>query len=151
VPRHVIGSVDAFPSGTRVRVELGGRAIVVFNVDGTFYGLRDVCPHQGALLSAGRLVGAVSASGPGCYEYDAGRKMIKCPWHGWEFDLATGQSWFDPQDQHVQHYSVKVLSGRELVDDQLGTGAPDSAKIRGPFVASTVKVGVQNDYVVVET
>ena len=51
--RHVVGPVDSIPSGSRVRVEVDGRGIVVFNVREQFYALRDVCPHQGARLSGG--------------------------------------------------------------------------------------------------
>jgi nitrite reductase/ring-hydroxylating ferredoxin subunit len=94
--RVIVGSVDSVPPGTRQRVEVAGRAIVIFHVDGTFRALRDVCPHQGAELSGGTVVRAMSAEQPGCYELDETRILVRCPWHGWEYDLATGQSWCDP-------------------------------------------------------
>src|SRR5271155_4227281 len=97
--RVVVGPVDTVPPGTHRRVEVEGRTIAIFNVDGRFRALRDVCPHQGAELSAGTVVCSVSAQQPGRYEYDETRVLVRCPWHGWEFDLATGQSWCDPLRQ----------------------------------------------------
>jgi 3-phenylpropionate/trans-cinnamate dioxygenase ferredoxin subunit len=142
--KFVLGPVEEFPRGTRCRVEVGGRGVAVFNVEGTFFALRDVCPHQGAELSAGTLAGAVSASQPGCYEYDAGRKLVTCPWHGWEYDLATGQSWFDPERKRVKPYDVAVARGRELVDTPGG-------RLPGPYVAETVSISVEREYVVITT
>jgi nitrite reductase/ring-hydroxylating ferredoxin subunit len=147
--RYVIGSVASMPAGSRNRVEVGGRAIAIFNIEGRFFALRDVCPHQGAYLSAGKIVGSVSASAPGCYEYDATRKLVKCPWHGWEFDVATGQSWFDPEKQRVRPYPVSVEPGERVAV----TAVPPAAGTRsmpGPFVAETIPISVEDDYVVVE-
>jgi nitrite reductase/ring-hydroxylating ferredoxin subunit len=132
--------VSEVPPGSRRCVEVGGRAIVVFNVDGEFYGLRDRCPHRGAPLSGGTLVGgAVTAAEPGAY--DPGRRLLKCPWHGWEFDLESGKSWIDPAGSRVRTYEVGVEPGANLQTD----GEP----VDGPYVAETVLVAVEDDYVVV--
>ena len=53
------GGIDSLPPGTRKRFEAAGRAIAVFNADGTFYALRDICPHQGAALSGGKTSSSV--------------------------------------------------------------------------------------------
>ena len=58
------------------------------------------------------------------------------PWHGWEFDIRTGQSWCDPTRVRARPYAVSVQPGTRLV--------------AGPYVAETVPVSVENDYVVVE-
>ncbi len=60
--------------GTGRRVTVGGRALAVFNVDGTFHVTDDTCTHGFASLSEGSLRGQV----------------IVCPWHGGAFDLCTG-------------------------------------------------------------
>jgi nitrite reductase/ring-hydroxylating ferredoxin subunit len=140
--RVIVGPVEMIPPGTQRRVAVGGRAIAIFNVAGTLRAVRDVCPHQGAELSAGKVVGSVSASQPGDYEYDATRALVRCPWHGWEFDLATGQSWCDPLRQRVRPYEVSVEHGEELL--------PDMERQPGPYVADTIPISVENDYIVVE-
>jgi 3-phenylpropionate/trans-cinnamate dioxygenase ferredoxin subunit len=116
----------------------------VFNVDGEFRALRDVCPHQGAELSVGAVVRSVTAEQPGCYELDRERVLVRCPWHGWEFDLATGQSWCDPKRQRTKLYPVSVEPGEALVAAESGGAVP------GHYVAETVTISVENDYVVVE-
>jgi nitrite reductase/ring-hydroxylating ferredoxin subunit len=136
VAKFVVGPVSSLPPGTQQRVEVEGRGIAVFNVEGEYYALRDVCPHQGAHLSAGVVCGELRADRPGEYRFDAGRRHVKCPWHGWEYDLATGQSWYDPDGDRVRSYPVAVEPGRELLP--------------GPYVAETVPVSVEDDYVVIE-
>jgi 3-phenylpropionate/trans-cinnamate dioxygenase ferredoxin subunit len=84
----------------------------------------------------------VSAEAPGCYEYDAERVLVRCPWHGWEFDLATGQSWCDPLRQRVRRYPVSVAHGEEL----LAAAGPQP----GPYLAETIPITVEDDYIVVE-
>ncbi len=140
MPRVVVGSLDTMPPGTQHRVEAAGRAIAIFNVAGKLYALRDTCPHQGAPLSAGVVVGEVAAERPGAYEFCSGRH-IRCPWHGWEYDLATGQSYHDPAHSRVRAYDVSVEAGAEVM-----AGALE----RGPYVAETVPISVDGEYVVVE-
>jgi 3-phenylpropionate/trans-cinnamate dioxygenase ferredoxin subunit len=131
------------PPGSRRRVKIGSRHVAVFNVNGDFFALRDVCPHQGAALSAGQLVHCVHARKPGCYEWDPSTPFVRCPWHGWEYDLTTGQSWSGPS--RVRTFPVSVESGGTL--EKNSTGRP--ARVPGPFVAETVEVSVEDDYVVI--
>jgi 3-phenylpropionate/trans-cinnamate dioxygenase ferredoxin subunit len=146
VGRHIVGSVSELLPGTRRRVLVGGRALAVFNVDGTFYALRDICPHRGAMLSAGTVVGSLTAPCAGDYRYDESRMLVKCPWHGWEFDLATGQSWCEPERERVRPYAVTVESGEQLAAAETAT----AERAPGPYVAETVRISVEDDYVVVE-
>ena len=144
----VVGLVDSMPPGSRTQIEVDRRAIVIFNVDGEFYALRDTCPHQGARLSQGTVVGSITSPGPGRYEYDATRKLVRCPWHGWEYELATGQSWFDPAHNRVRRYPVSVESGHVLSAREQDFEA--SGRSPGPYLAETFRISVQDDYVVVE-
>jgi 3-phenylpropionate/trans-cinnamate dioxygenase ferredoxin subunit len=63
-------------------------------------------------------------------------EMLKCPWHGWEYDVRTGQSWSDPKSTRTRAYAVEAVAGEELV--------------KGPYVADTVPVEVEGNYVVVD-
>jgi nitrite reductase (NADH) small subunit len=106
--RHVIARVADFPPGTRRLVEVDGVSIGVFNVHGSYYALRSSCPHQGAPLCLGRVVGTTIASRPYETIYAREGEIIKCPWHGWEFDITTGRSVFNPHKVRVRTYDVTV-------------------------------------------
>jgi 3-phenylpropionate/trans-cinnamate dioxygenase ferredoxin subunit len=108
VGRHVVGRVGEIGPGQRKIVELEGRSIGVFNVGGTFYALRNSCPHQAAPLCLGSVKGMTIAPTPGVYEYVREGEILRCPWHGWEFDLTNGRSIFNPHKVRVRAYPVTV-------------------------------------------
>ena len=139
--KHVVARVDEIPPGERKLVEIEGRSIGVFNVDGVFYALRNRCPHQGGPLCWGTIAGFVSATRPGEYRVSRHGQMLRCPWHGWEFDVTTGQSWFDPTKVRVRRYEVTV-------EPDPSDPAPEME--RGPYVAETYPVSVERQYVLVE-
>jgi len=136
VSRHVVATVGEVAPGTCKIVTVEGREIGVFNVAGSFYALLNRCPHEGAELCRGRIVGLVQSDGPGDYRLTRPNEMIRCPWHGWEFDIRTGQSWCDPKKTRVKRYDASVASGDDLV--------------KGPYVAETYEVTVEENYVVIE-
>ncbi|MBI3838987.1 MAG: Rieske (2Fe-2S) protein [Planctomycetia bacterium] len=63
------------PPGTGMELVAEDRIVALYNVDGTFHALDGVCPHQGGPLGNGTLEGCI----------------VTCPWHGWQFDVRTGQ------------------------------------------------------------
>jgi len=134
--KHVVAAVRDMPPGSRKRVTVKGRPIAIFNLGGEFFGLLDRCPHQGGSLCEGKLIGLVESNEPGKYSYSRAGEIVRCPWHGWEFDIRTGQSYCDPEKVKTRRYDVTV--------------APGGAVAEGPFVAETVPVSVEEQYVVVE-
>jgi 3-phenylpropionate/trans-cinnamate dioxygenase ferredoxin subunit len=106
--RHVVARVEEIPQGGRLIVTVAGRSIGVFNVAGRFYAVRNSCPHQGGALCLGPTVGLATAERPGEITYTREGEILRCPWHGWEFDLATGRSIFDPNRTRVKSYPVEV-------------------------------------------
>ncbi|MGD9529850.1 Rieske (2Fe-2S) protein [Pseudonocardia sp.] len=104
----VVGKVSEIPPGERKIVDVGGRTIGVFNVDGRFYALRNICPHQGAPLCQGSLKGTALPSAPGEYLWGREGEILSCPWHGWEFDVTTGRSIFNPHRTRVRTFEVSV-------------------------------------------
>ena len=135
--KHVVADVADFPLGTRKLVEAEGRKIVVFNVRGEYFALNDRCPHEGGSLCAGRLSALTASKEPGVYEWTREDEFIRCPWHGWEFDLRTGRSVCDPNTMRVRLYDVHVEHGQELVGEQT-------------LIAETYPVRVEDDYVVID-
>lgn len=112
--RYLVGRADEIPSGSRKIVRVAGRSIGVFNVNGEYFAIRNRCPHQGAPLCEGKLWGVLSADTPGSYAYDSRKEILACIWHGWEFNIRTGQSWCDPQRLRVRSYNVSVDEAADL-------------------------------------
>jgi nitrite reductase/ring-hydroxylating ferredoxin subunit len=133
VKKYVVARAAEVPDGGRLLVEVRGHSIGVFHVGGEYYALLNRCPHQGAELCKGSVVGLLDSSGPGDYDLDESRSFIVCPWHGWEFELATGQSYFDPRRTRVKPYPVTVERG---------------GRVKGPYVADVIEVSVEDDYLV---
>ena len=134
--RHIVADAGEIPPGGRKLVTIRGREIGVFNQGGEYFALLNRCPHQGAELCKGTLIGLATSTGPGNFELTRQGEMLKCPWHGWEYDIRTGQSWCDPNDIKARAYPVTVEHGATLV--------------KGPYVAETFQVEIEQDYVVIE-
>jgi len=106
--RCVVGRLSEFPPGTRKIVTVGGRSIGVFNIGGQFFALRNQCPHQGAPLCRGRVKGTTIPGKPYEYVYGRDQEIIQCPWHGREFEIRTGRTFFNPHRMRVKTYEVTV-------------------------------------------
>jgi len=147
----VVGKVSDFENGDRKIIDVNGKSIGVFRVDDEFYALRNRCPHQFGPLCAGTLAPRALSTGPGDVRLDSGPPLIACPWHGWEYDLATGQSFMGPGRGNTPalSYDVNVLPGSEIAAGEGSQARPDG-RVPGPYVAETVPVSVEQDYVVVE-
>jgi 3-phenylpropionate/trans-cinnamate dioxygenase ferredoxin subunit len=89
---HYVTEPDQIPEGQHRLFEIAGRSIGIYNLKGTFYAVLNYCPHQGAELCKGQVCGTTIESE--VYEYKFGRdgEIVRCPWHGWEFDLKTGKA-----------------------------------------------------------
>jgi nitrite reductase/ring-hydroxylating ferredoxin subunit len=139
---HVVAKVGEIEPGTSKVVTVRGRELGVFNVKGDYYALANKCPHEGASLCKGRIIGLAESDEPGKYRLTRKGELLRCPWHGWEFDIRTGQSWCDPVHTKVKAYHVKVEKGEEV--EKLGD------KSKGPYVAETFSVSVEDDYILVD-
>ena len=73
------------PSGAGKVVVALGRVLALFNVEGVFFAVDNSCPHRGGPLGEGYLQG----------------RVVTCPWHGWQFDVTTGESPLNPR-HHVR-------------------------------------------------
>ncbi|HEX5415606.1 MAG TPA: Rieske (2Fe-2S) protein [Chloroflexota bacterium] len=152
--RYVVARTEEIPAGGRKIVEVGGVSVGVFNVNGEYFALRNRCPHQGGPLCEGKLWGLLEAPVPGEFVYTRRGEILSCGWHGWEFDIRTGQSWCDPRRLRVRTYDVHVEPGTDLVAESAGLEedptAPVTGRVKGPFVAETFPVSTEGQYVVVE-
>jgi len=136
VKRQVVARAGDVAPGACKIVSVGGREIAVFNVGGEYFGLANRCPHEGGPLCQGRIMPLVQSEGPGSYRLARDKEFLRCPWHGWEFDIRTGQSWCDPKSTRARQFQVTVKPGERLV--------------KGPYVAEMFPVSVEEEYLVVE-
>jgi len=134
--RHVVATTSEIAPGANKVVTLEGREIVVFHVNGRYFALLNRCPHEGAPLARAACVAHLSSAEPGQFTRTRVGEMLRCAWHGWEFDLATGQSYCDPARVRVRSYPVAIAAGETLA--------------KGPYVAETFAVTVEESYVLVQ-
>lgn len=93
-----VASKKEIPKGEGRMFEVNGRRVAVFNKGGKFHAIDNTCEHQGGPLAEGELEDCV----------------VTCPWHGWTYDVTTGQSPDDP-DTKVACFEVKVEGDDVLV------------------------------------
>ena len=146
--RHVVCPVGELPAGERRIVTIGGRSIGVFRVGDRFYGIRNRCPHQGGPLCLGRVLGDAVAEVPGEAQMSTSVLLLACPWHGWEYDLATGQSFMGASEPRARSYAVGLEPGSSLVAELEGAR---TERVPGPYLAETFDVFVEDEYVVLQT
>jgi nitrite reductase (NADH) small subunit len=113
-PASVRFPKSELPEGGRKVIKIGRRPVVVINADGELFALFSTCPHHRAPLDKGPLGRTtVPSSTVGEFEYGE-RVVLRCPWHGYEFDLATGRCLADPDRFRVRTYDVRE-EGDEIV------------------------------------
>jgi len=94
-----IGKAGELRPGTMKRVDVGGRRILLANVDGRFCAADDTCTHEEASLSSGFLKGA----------------LVKCPLHGSRFNVCTGEVLDEPAEENLRTYPVRVEGDSILI------------------------------------
>jgi nitrite reductase (NADH) small subunit len=113
--RQHLGAVDDFEPG-RFRVfELQGRPVGVVRTGQGFFAVRNRCPHQGADICAGLVTGTMEPSAPGEFSYSEEKLVVVCPWHRWEFELTTGESYGQVTRKRLVTYEVEVEDGEVYV------------------------------------
>ena len=133
--RHAVAPVGELPPGSRKFLTIDERPIAVFNVKGEFFGLMNRCPHQGAALCEGPLIGLAQSADPGKMNNQARR----------DHPLPLARL-------GIRHPHRAVLLRSQAVSGQ-GLSAqvePGASVVKGPYVAETLSVSVESDYVVVD-
>jgi 3-phenylpropionate/trans-cinnamate dioxygenase ferredoxin subunit len=112
-----VGRAEDFPLGRPTRVDIPGKDVFVLRADeDTWFAIKNTCPHHGAPLCLGTTAGTWLPSAPGEYVYGFENRVIRCPYHGYEYDLETGRALFVPHvRERVVRYEVLVEDGRVRV------------------------------------
>ena len=89
-----VASVSELTPGSGKVIEIEGKTIALFNVEGKIYATDNTCLHQGGPLGEGQLMGEV----------------VICPWHQWEYNVRTGEN-VEDNSHKVATYPVQVEGG----------------------------------------
>jgi nitrite reductase (NADH) small subunit len=110
---HIIASTADFPEGTHRVVELNGRKIGVFNIQGNYNALPSLCPHQLGPLCSGKVFGTLISSQETDWQlrWEHEGEIVTCPWHGLEFHIPTGQC--------LAFSEIRLRSSKVWVEDGL--------------------------------
>ncbi len=88
---HSVCKVSEVAPGEGKTVQVGGKLIALFCVDGKYHAIDDTCPHMGASLSGGYVENGI----------------VTCPWHAWRYRLSDG-AWADNPKLKIGCYAVRV-------------------------------------------
>jgi nitrite reductase (NADH) small subunit len=94
-----VARVGDIPPGESRVFFVRGTEVAVFNVDGRFFAVDNLCPHQGGPLVAGSVKGT----------------LLTCPWHFWQFRLETGDCAMNPSAR-VATYPVKIIDNEVRIE-----------------------------------
>jgi nitrite reductase/ring-hydroxylating ferredoxin subunit len=95
----------------------GGRfGIGLFNHKGTVYALNNYCPHAGAPVCKGVITGTTESDHQYAAKWVRQDEILRCPWHGWEFELTTGRTVTSPE-RSIKMYPVTIADGWVVLDD----------------------------------
>ena len=96
-----VAAQGELPPGAWRTVDVDGADVAVFNVDGRYYAIENVCTHDGGELTGGDVEGAI----------------IVCPRHGARFSITTGEVLSPPAHEDVPTFPVRVEAGVVQVRD----------------------------------
>ena len=111
---RVLAKASEIPSGGMKLVKVDKREIGIFNVGGEFHAYANVCAHEGGPVCLGTIGGTNLPSDAHEYRYGLEGRVLRCPWHHWEFDLRTGESIWGGKNGLVT-YAVEVRGGEIFV------------------------------------
>ncbi|HWP85340.1 MAG TPA: Rieske 2Fe-2S domain-containing protein [Terriglobia bacterium] len=113
MPTYDLPQAKGLPPGGKVMVTLDGREYGIYNVGGRLRALRNVCPDQSGPLCQGDVFDRIEAEvtpSREIREYVKEKQaVVACPWHGWEYDLRTGECLWNPR-YRVKVYDVEVAA-----------------------------------------
>jgi nitrite reductase (NADH) small subunit len=112
--RHFVCTTAEVPDGAARIVPFKNRSIGIFRIGDGYHALLNVCPHRGAALCEGPVCGTTRTTDRVEFVYEREGEIIRCAWHGWEFEIATGRSLVDPSLK-ARTFETAVENGRVYI------------------------------------
>jgi nitrite reductase (NADH) small subunit len=116
VALHFVTELDALKDAQPVIFEIQGRSIGIIRNKDTVYAVRNVCPHKRAPVCKGLVRGTMLPSEPSMFVFGLEGQVLQCPWHGWEFNLDTGETLCATPGKRVTKYPVSIQDNAIYVD-----------------------------------
>jgi nitrite reductase/ring-hydroxylating ferredoxin subunit len=110
-PFQAVGRLEDFPLGAIRTLQLDGKDVGIVRTAEAVFAIGNTCPHQGGPICAGRVTGTMLASDPDQYIYEEDDLVVRCPWHGYEFYIRSGESVGRVIRGRIQVYAVEVREG----------------------------------------
>jgi len=108
-----VAELNDLAPGERRMVSVEDKSIGVFNTGSQIVAVLNICPHAFAPVCLGKLSGTTLPSAAGQFIWGRDNEILRCPWHGWEFDLHSGQCLTDRR--RLKRFPVTVRDGRIYV------------------------------------
>jgi nitrite reductase/ring-hydroxylating ferredoxin subunit len=110
------GALADVPVGRFLMVLVHGRKVGLTRLPGgELRAVRDRCPHKGAEICRGIIGGTWPPSAPGELAFGRDGEVLVCPWHGFEYDLVTGEEMYQPRPTRLLTLPVEVRDGQVLI------------------------------------
>jgi nitrite reductase (NADH) small subunit len=114
---HRIGRAEEIAMGAFTPVKVGRTSILITRLpSGDLTAIAAKCPHQGADLAFGCITGMAAGADPHSLHQQRPGEILRCPWHGFEFDLVNGQALVEPSSLRLRHYPVRVEAGDVFIE-----------------------------------
>ncbi|MDE2821719.1 MAG: Rieske (2Fe-2S) protein [Chloroflexota bacterium] len=109
-----VASLKELPVGEVRLLQVNGKSIGLFNTGNQIVAVLNICPHAYAPICRGKLGGTTLPSKAGEFVWGRENEILRCPWHGWEFDLHSGQCLTDRR--RLKRFPVRIRDGEIYVE-----------------------------------
>ena len=110
----LVGPLSELPVGERRLIKANGKSIGVFNTGKQVVAVLNICPHAYAPVCRGKVGGTTLPSKAGEFVWGRENEILRCPWHGWEFDLHSGQCLTDRRK--LKRFPVQIRDDEIYVE-----------------------------------
>jgi len=95
--KYLVCKTSDVPSGAAKIVKIKRLMVGIFKLSDGYHAMLNVCPHRGAAVCEGPVCGTVRYTDDRDFVYERAGEIVRCAWHGWEFDIRSGEFLVDPK------------------------------------------------------
>lgn len=111
-----VGAEAEFTQGAFRIVTVGRHEIGIIRLaDGGLHAVRNICPHKAAPICQGLVGGTWPPCAPGELRYERDGEVLVCPWHGWEYDIRSGEELYQEKPTQLRKFPVTVEDGQVFI------------------------------------
>lgn len=105
---HLVARLSDVPADRALIVRVNSMELGLFRTAGSVVAVRNVCPHEAAPVCRGVVAGTNLTSPVHTYIHGRDGEILQCPWHGWEFDLLTGDHLAQGSSARLRQFPVEI-------------------------------------------